>query len=134
MSGSFGTILKITISTTLTAVTHMVDVTFPKQVKELADNTAHDAPSGYRTMIATGVRKLEAFTAKLEWDADDTTHAAVLTAFASDSPVNMSIEDANSTETVAFSAHIKSIGRVTPLSDVYTAEVEIEPTGAPTIT
>lgn len=134
MPGSFGVDFKITISTTLTAITKMMDVTFPRQVKELADNTGHDAASGYRTHIATGVRALEKFTAKLEWDVDEATHAAVLTAFNSDSSVNMSIEDPAGDEVIAFAGHIEAVGRVTPLSGVYSCDVEIQPTGAPTIT
>lgn len=133
MPGSFGVVLKITVSTTLTAVTRLLDAQFPKQVKELADNTGHDTSGGYRTRIATGLRDLQKITCKLEWDIDEATHAAVLAAFASDEAVNMSIEDPAGDEVIAFAAHIEAIGRVAPLSGVYSADVEISPTGAPTI-
>lgn len=134
MSGSFGVDLKIMISTTLTAITKLLDVEFPEQVAEVADNTPHDAASGYRTRIKTGVFSLEPFSATLEWDSDETTHAAVLTAFAATTAVTMAIASPGDDETIQFSGHVTRVGRITPLSGVYTAKVEITPTGAPTIT
>jgi len=51
--GGFGVVLKIMISTTLTAVTNLLDVDFPETEKFLADMTAHpaSAASGYTTWI-----------------------------------------------------------------------------------
>ena len=134
MSGGFGVSLKITISTTLTAVANVLDIAFPKQIREVADNTSHSATSGYRTYISTGIKALEKFTAKLEWDTDSATHAALVTALGSDTALAMSITSVDTDEAIAFSGFVVGIGRVSPLSGVYTADVEIQPTGAPTIT
>ena len=132
--GSFGVDLKITVSTTLTAIVGVTDVTFPEQVAEVADVTPHDATSGYRVKIKTGVKELTPFTATLNWDIDETTHTTTLTAFGSDASVNMTIEDPAGDEVIAFAGLVTRIGRVSPLSGGYSARVEITPTGAPTIT
>lgn len=133
--GSFGVKLKIDISSTLTAIAYMTDVSFPAQEKELADITPHPTTgnTGYREWLDTGVRSLSDFTCTLTWDAAESTHAAILSAFDSTSPVSMSIEDPTGGETIAFSAHIKRISRLSALADAYKAEVQIQPTGAPTI-
>jgi hypothetical protein len=85
-------------------------------------------------MIDTGKKSLNAFTVTLNWDKAHATHAAMVTAFGSATPVNMSIEDPAGSEIIAFSAFINKIGRVAEQEEVYSAEVEITPTGAPTIT
>ena len=66
----FGVVLKIMISTTLTAVVNLLDIDFPAQEKELADVTKHPATSasGYREWMDTGIRSLSEFTAMLGWD------------------------------------------------------------------
>lgn len=134
--GSFGVVLKIMVSTTLTAVAHLLDIAFPEQVKELADVTEHpsSAVTGYRTFIDSGIRDLAEFEATLLWDDADSTHAAIVAAFDATAAVSMSIEDPNGSEVIAFSGHIRSIGRLAAMADGYKARVRIKPTGAPTIT
>lgn len=134
--GGFGVVLKVMISTTLTAVTNLLDIDFPAQEKELADMTAHPAAAstGYRTYIDSGVRSLSEFTAVLGWDDVEVTHAALLTAFDATTALSMSIEDPGGSEIIAFSGFIRSIGRVAKTGDGYKANVVIQPTGAPTIT
>jgi hypothetical protein len=132
--GGYGVQLKIMVSTTLTAIAAMKDVDFPKFTKFLAESTGHDATSGYYTATATGKRRLEPFTCLLEWDSVAATHAAIVTAFDSDSAVSMSIQDPDGVEVIAFSAHIEAITRISKQEDTYQAEVAIHPTGAPTIT
>lgn len=134
MAGSFGAVFKITVSTTLTAVTKMLDVTWPKQVAETADNTPHDATSGYRTFLKTGVFELQPHQVTLEWLDTEATHAAILTALASTDAVACSIEDADGNEVIAYDAHIVGLDRVTALSDVFKGVVDVRPTGEPTIT
>ena len=128
--------MKIMISTTLTAVTNLLDVDFPETEKFLADMTAHpaSAASGYTTWIDSGVRALNAFTAVLGWDDLEATHQAVLTAFDATAAVSMSIEDPAGQEIIAFSAHIQKVGRVSKVKDGFKCNVTIQPTGAPTIT
>jgi len=134
MSGSFGVVFKIPVTATPVAVTKLVDVTWPKQTAETADNTAHDATSGYRTKIKTGVFNLEDHQLTLEWEDTEATHAALLAALASISPVSVSIEDPNGNEVIAYSANVKGLQRVTALSGVFQGVFDIEPTGPPTIT
>mgnify|MGYP000894144957 CR=1 FL=1 len=132
--GGFGLIVKIDIASTLTAITYLLDGELPKFKKFLAEATPQNAAGGYAVRVATGKRSLESFKVTLGWDSDETTHAAVLAAFDSDSPVNMSVISPGTDETIAFSAHIEEIGRVTKDEDAYKAEIVITPTGAPTIT
>lgn len=132
--GGYGVKLKIMVSTTLTVVANLIDVDFPKFVKFIAESTGHDATSGYYTSVATGKRKVEAFTATLAWDHADSTHAAIVTAFAADAAVSMSIEDPDSGEVIAFSAHVETIGRISKQEETYQAEVMFHPTGPATIT
>lgn len=134
--GSFGVKLKIDVSGTLTAITEMTDVSFPAQEKELVDVTPHPVSgnTGYREWLDTGIRQLSDFTATLTWDTSEATHAAVLAAFDATSAVSMSIEDPSGDETIAFSAHIKRVSRLSALPNAFRAEVQIQPTGAPSIT
>lgn len=132
--GGFGVQLKIMVSTTLTAVANVIDVDFPKFKKFLAESTAHDSTSGYQTWVATGKRALESFTCTLLWEDSVTTHAAMVTAFSADTAVSMSIQDPDGNEIIAFSAHISGMERMSKQEEAFTCEVEIQPTGAPTIT
>ncbi len=131
--GGFGIKCKITVSATLTAITHILDAKFPKQEKILWEATGHDSTSGYVEHLATGVRQLSEFSLTLAWDDTETTHAALVTAFDSNAAVAMSIEDPGGAEVIAFSAHIKDLGRVSEIKGGYKCEVTIQPTGAPTI-
>lgn len=132
--GGFGVVLKIMISTTLTAVAKVIDVDFPKFKKFVAENTGHDATSGYYTAISTGKRRLEPFPVVLEWDSVAATHAAIVAAFSADTALSMSIEDPDGVEVIAFSGIIEEIERLGKQEDTYKANVLIHPTGAPTIT
>ncbi len=134
-SGGFGIQVKITVGTSLTALTYLLEGSeLPKFKKFIADATAHSSTGGWAQRIATGKRSLESFKVVLGWDSDEATHAAVQTAFDSDAAVAMSVVSPGTDETIAFSAHIEEISRITPQEDAYTAEVMITPTGKPTIT
>ena len=133
--GGFGLVVKISISSTLTAFVNLLEGSeLPKFKKFIAEATPHSATGGYAVRVATGKRSLESFKVVLGWDKDEATHAAVRTAFDSNDPVNMSVVSPGSDETIAFSAHIEEVGRILAQEDAYTAEVMITPTGAPTIT
>lgn len=134
--GGFGLQVKITVGTTLTALTYLLEGSeMPKFKKFIADATPHSATGGWAKRIASGKRSAEPFKVVLGWDSDEATHAAVQTAFDSDNPVNMSvISPDGSDETIAFSAHIEEISRLVEMESLYTAEVMITPTGKPTIT
>ena len=132
--GGFGLIVKISISSTLTAIAELIDGEIPEFEKFIAEMTPHSATGGYATHVATGKRKLNEFKITLGWDSDDVTHAAILAAFDSNDAVNMSIVAPAADETIAFAAHVTKIGRVTAQEDGYKCDVTIQPTGAPTIT
>lgn len=131
--GGFGVVLKIMVSTTLTAVANLMDVDFPRFMKFISESTGHDQADGYYEAVATGKRRVEPFRAVLAWDTSETTHSAMVTAFDSDAAVSMSIEDPAGDETISGTAHIEAIGRVSRQEDTYQAEVEIHPTGKWTI-
>jgi len=131
--GGFGVIVKIDIASTLTAITYLLEGEIPKQKKFIAEATPQNATGGYAVRVASGKRSLESFKVTLGWDSDEATHAAVLTAFDSDAPVNMSVISPGTDETVAFSAFIEEVARIPDPEGAYKAEVMITPTGAPTI-
>jgi hypothetical protein len=132
--GGFGVKVRITIASTLTAIIGVREVDLPKFEKVLAESTAHDAAGGYATYIDTGKRMINAFTITVNWDKLAATHAAVITAFNGTTAVNMNVEDPAGQETIAGAAFIKTIGRVAEQEEVYSCEVEIQPTGQWTIT
>lgn len=134
-NGGFGLQVKITVGTSLTAITYLLNGSeLPKFKKFIADATPHSSTGGWAVRVASGKRSLESFNVTLGWDSDEATHAAVQTAFDSDSAVSMSVVSPGSDETIAFSAHIEEISRVADQEGNYTAEVMITPTGKPTIT
>jgi predicted secreted protein len=132
--GGFGLQVQISISSTLTTIVELIDGEIPEFEKFIAEMTGHNATGGYATFVATGKRKLNEFKITLGWDSDDSTHAAVLAAFDSDSPVNMKVISPGADESIAFAAHITKMGRVSAQEDGYKCDVTIQPTGAPTIT
>ena len=133
--GGFGLQVKITVATNLTAIVNVLEGSeLPKFKKFIAEATPHSSTGGWAVRIATGKRSAESFKVVLGWDSDEATHAAVLTAFDSDSPVNMAVVSPGADETISFAAHIEEIGRISPQEDAYTAEVMVTPTGKPTIT
>lgn len=132
--GGFGLQIRISVSATLTAIVHIQEADMPEFEKVLAEVTAHDSAGGYAEYIATGKRKVNEFEMTLLWDKAAATHAAVLAAFNSDAPVNMSVSDPDGAETIAFAAHVYKMGRVSEQEEGYQCVVTIQPTGQPTIT
>jgi hypothetical protein len=133
VQGGFGLVLKINTGS-LVAVVNVVDADFPRQSRVIAENTAHDASGGYYMGIPSGKRRLDPFRAVLNWDDAAASHAAVLTNFAAETSIGMSIQDPDGQEVIAFNAYIENIGRISRQENGYQAEVTIHPTGAPTIT
>lgn len=131
--GGFGLVMKIDVSSTLTAIVGLEDVDFPTFRKFIAEATAHDSAGGFYEAVATGKRRVESITATMFWDDTQATHQAVRTGFDSDDPVDCSIEDPDGQEVIAFSAHIEAISRISKQQDAYKAQVEFHPTGQPTI-
>lgn len=135
IEGGFGLSLKITVGTSLTAVTFLLEGEIPEFERFVAEATPHNATGGWAKFVGTGKRKLNEFKVTLGWDSDETTHAAMVTAFDSDSSVNMSVISPDGTdETIAFAAFITKMGRISEQEDAYKCEVTIQPTGKPTIT
>lgn len=131
--GGFGAVLKIDVSLTLTAVVNVEEFEWPEFEKILAEVTAHDSPDGYAEHIASGKRQLNEFSCTLTWDISADTHEAIQAAFDADDPVDMSVEDPGGTEVIAFSGHVKNLGRITEQDGAYRCEVAIQPTGQPVI-
>lgn len=133
--GGFGLQVNITVGTSLTAITYLLEGELPEFERFLAEATPHSATGGWAKFVSTGKRKMNEFKVTLGWDVDEATHAAIRAAFDSESPVNMSVVSPDGAdETIAFSAFIRLIGLMTDQEDAYKAEVTIQPTGEPTIT
>lgn len=133
IQGGYGVVTKIYTSS-LTTIANVMDVDFPKFMKFIAESTGHDSTSGYYTAVASGKRRVEPFTMVLAWDDAQATHAQIVTSFAADTSVAMSIQDPDGQEIIAFSAHIEEIERESRQDGVLQATVLVHPTGAPTIT
>lgn len=131
--GGFGVKTKIMVSAALTVIVGITGAEFPEFEKVLVESTAHDASGGWATHVDTGKRKLNSFKVTMNWDKSAPTQAAIVTAFNSTSPVNMGVEAPDGSEVITFSAHIAKIGRQTDQEGMFSCEVEIQPTGAPTI-
>lgn len=134
--GAFGVSLKMQTGTATnqTAIADILEAEFPEQERFLADVTSHDSASGYAEYISTGLRALNAFTVTLLWDVDETTHAAIMTAFAAETATNFTIQDPDGDEIIAFAGFVQKVGRIVVMKDGYKAQITIQPTGAPTIT
>jgi hypothetical protein len=133
VQGGFGLLLKINTGS-LTTIVSVIDSEFPEQKKIVDEFWTHDASGGYKTRVASGARDLTPFKATIAWDDTAATNLALLTNLASDASVGFSIQDPDGQEIIAFSAHVTSIKRISNAEEAYKAEVEISPTGAPTIT
>jgi len=132
--GGFGIKTKITVSAALTVIAGITGAEFPEFEKVLTESTAHDASGGWATHVDTGKRKLNSFKVTMNWDKAASTHAAIVTAFNATAPVNITVESPDGNEVIAFAAHIAKMGRVADQEGMYSCEVEIQPTGAPTVT
>lgn len=131
--GGFGVKLKISVTSTLTVIAGIKETDFPEFEKAMADVTGHDSTGGWAEHLPTGKRMANPFTCTVFWDESNNTHAAIKTAFDGEAPVNMSIEDPDGDEVIAFAAHITKMGRVSEQEDAFMCEIEIQPTGAVTI-
>ena len=119
--------------TATTAIVGIMDADFPEQERTVFDFTAHDSPDAYAEFVATGKRKLNPMSMTLKWDDLAASHAAILTAFASNVSTNFEIEDPLGQEKIFFAGQITKIGRVSKQDEGYTCKIEIQPTGKPTI-
>ena len=129
VQGGFGSVFKIKVTSTLTAVTHATDIKWPEFEKMLVDVTAHDSPGGMAEWIATGKRKMNSFEVTLAWSKDDATHAAILAAYNADPAVAMSVQDPDGDEVISFNGHVQKLGRVTEQDGYMQMKVTIQPTG-----
>lgn len=134
VQGGFGLTLQISIAAVYTTITYLLDCDFPEQAKTIEETTPHNASGGYAAHTASGKRELGEFTATLQWAKSEATHAAILTAYGTETTVNMKIIDVGTAETIQFAAHVKSIKRISKQDEAYKAEVTFQPSGAPTIT
>ncbi len=133
VQGGFGCLLKVNTGS-LTTIVGVMDVDFPVQSRIISESTSHSATSGYYTGVPSGKRRLEPFKATISWDDTAATNAALLTNFNASATVGFSIQDPGGQEIIAFDGYVENIGRVSKQDGTYQADVQIHPTGAPTIT
>ncbi|HZU86753.1 MAG TPA: phage tail tube protein [Anaerolineaceae bacterium] len=129
-SGGFGYTVRINISGTLTAIAAILDGDVPEMEKVMKESTGHDAVGGWAQFTPTGKRKANAFTLTLGWSPAAATHAALITAFNSESTVNFNFSDPDGVETFAFAGHVTKLGRAYGQEDLMTCKVTIQPSGA----
>lgn len=129
--GGFGAQIKIEITNVMTAVVNAKEISFPELEKVLADITAHDSPGGYAEWMDTNKRKMNEFTLKIGWDADEAAHAALLAAYEATTPAQFSVSNPDHTEVLVFDGWVRKVGRAVEQEDEYTCEITIQPTGIP---
>jgi hypothetical protein len=103
--GGFG--LEITIGGD--TIVDLIEGEIPKLKKFLAEATPQDATDGYTERVATGKRSLESFKVTLGWDADDTTHDAIMNAFNADAFPVRQVETATVVGTVSGSGNAEVV-------------------------
>lgn len=131
--GGFGLDVQIDVSGSLAALVHVLDMDLPEFMKFVAEMTGHDSPGGYYEAVDTGKKRVQPFTVTLGWDAGASSHAAVLAAFNSTTPVTFKVADPAGDEEISFECHIERVKRIAKQQEGYKAEVTIHPTGQPTI-
>jgi hypothetical protein len=127
--GGFGVKIMIAVGTTMTAIAHVTEMTYPEFEKFLYERTAHDSPGRFAEHGDSGKRKVNPFTCKLEWDKEEATHAAILAAFDSPEPVEISIEDPDSSDVITGHVQIQKVGREAKQESGYFCTVTLQPTG-----
>ena len=130
----FGVQVKINVSSTLTAIAQVKKFKYPDFEKKVVDVTTHDSTGGWAEWLASGKFEMSDAQLTLEWDKTLSTHAAIVTAFSSLAPVDMTFQDKDGTEIVAISAIITKMGRTSEQDGALECDVTIKPTGQPTIT
>ena len=134
VSGGFGVVWEITVTSTLTTVANMEEITFPSIETEEVEITAHDSVNGYQEYVATGRKLTDTFTATLTWDVSEATNAELVTLQGSGDSNAMTLATPGATETMAFNGIVKKISRESASDGALQAEVEIRVNGAITIT
>jgi hypothetical protein len=130
--GGFGTKMTIDVAGSL-AIAYAETIGDISMKKIIADMTGHDSPGGWQENIDTGKRSMDPFDMKLTWDpTNQTSHAALQTAFNSRLSYPVTWEDPLGLETIGFNAIISQLSRATPQENVLTCTVKITPTGIPT--
>lgn len=109
----------------------IIDIDAIKYSRTFRDITGHDSEDGYEDAEPTGRRRLEPLVCTLAWDRSEATHAAVVAAFNSNSASWLKWRDPLGRESIAFSAHISAISRISAQEEVYQAIVEIRPIRTP---
>lgn len=127
--GGFGVQLKIGANT----VVSVIDVTWPTLRNVMVDVTAHDSTNGWREHIKTGLRETTEFTATIAWDDSESTHQSLITNFDASGSQTYSLINPDATETIAFSAHVTAMSRVSAKDGYYQMDVSFMITGEPTL-
>lgn len=133
-SGGLGVQLKITISASLMLIAQMKDIEIPEQEAAVVDVTTHDSTSGYAEFIKSGLFKLGKAVATLVWDDSIASHTGIVAAFSATSPVAMTITTPATAEVLEFNGFVTRLGRESKIDGALMCKVEIQPTGALTIT
>jgi hypothetical protein len=134
VSGGFGAVWKITVTSTLTTVANVEDIEFPTTENELDEITAHDSPGGYEEFVATGIKRSGEFQATLTWDVAEATHAELVDLQVSGASNAMTLATPGTAESLAFTGIVRNIERQSPIGEALRAVVTIKVNGAIVIT
>ena len=127
--GGFGVQLKVGGTT----VVDVIDLTWPELANVLVDVTAHDSTGGWREHVKTGLREHSTFVATIGWDDTQATHSTLITNFDTTAAQTYSMVNPDGSETISFSAHVVSMGRVSSKDGYYQMDVTFQITGVPTL-
>lgn len=130
--GAFGAIWRIDISSTMTVVPGLEDMEMPYKKNHKVETTNHGSSGGYQEYFYTGFKEQPTVKMKLQWDASNTVHKQLNTLDQTPALTDMEFESAAG-EVISVPCIVEVIKRMNPLKGIVQAEVEIQPSGAPTI-
>lgn len=135
----FGTLLKIGDGggpEVFTTIAHVRNISGPGFSFDMIDVTSHDSPGAYEEMVPSIIRT-EELTLDIIYDPAHATHNAatgLLNKVANRAKTNFQIVFPDTALTTwTFAAYVNKFTPTTPFDDALTAQVNLKPTGQPTI-
>lgn len=131
MSKGMGLNVKISVSSTLTALAKVLKGGPPELERLVAEATPHIGSDGWAVYHSTGKRKMNSFPLTLEWDKSEATHMAILAAFTSEEPITMEVDSPDGQQKISFDMLVTKIKFISEQEETFNAEIEIQPSGKP---
>ena len=122
------------VGETFTKIANVTNITGLGLSLDLTDVTTHDQAERWEEQVAT-VKRTGNCSLSIVYDPADGTHDAtigLLAAIESKEAVNFELEFPDASE-YAFTAYVIGFTPTAPVAGALTADIQLKPTGAPTI-